>query len=253
MSFHNKVKKALRMFCIGIPIAVLSSVSSAEEVSFKFTGSLNTILDNSSFLHGEFAVGNSFEGVVTYDTNGEEGTTTLANPTTGIYWAVKRLRTSINGYEFDGIADLVPGFVQVWDDRVVGQNVVDSISFSSPLDYTPPIVGMGPGRVVGSISLSLFDYTHTASQLGKGIPSIFDFGDYGSSSFLAQQSNLDTKQAFTLFGKLTSMELVTEGTAAPIPEPSTYALMITGLVLLGRVVQRRKQKSEHLLKSALED
>lgn len=241
----RKAINAILVACVGVALATISVTASAVEVSFKFTGSLTSVTDNFGFLSGEFAAGNSFEGVVTYDTNGTEGSTTINDPTTGIYRAVKRLRTSINGYEFDGVATSLLGSVQVWDDRVVGPNVVDSISFTSPLDYTPPIGGMGPGTVVGGVFLYLFDSSHTASQFGKAIPNSFSFADYGSTSFSALQLNVDTNQAFHLNGRLTSMELVTEATPAPIPEPSSYALMIVGLGFVLGTVRRRKQKAEN--------
>jgi len=202
-------------------------------VTLEFSGVLTSITDQYGFLNGQFAPGSAVSGTITYDTAVPEDSTTIGDPTVGIYSAVTSLQASVNGISFAGSPGSLPGYVQVWDDRIVGPSTVDAVTFSSPLDYSPPIAGMGAGTVVGAVNVNLFDFTHTASQEGKTMPTTVDLSKYGSTTFEALQVNVDTNESFHLDGVITSL--------TPVPEPSALALFFIGVLILAVQIGPRRR------------
>jgi hypothetical protein len=203
--------------------------SHAATISYAFTGVLDRITDDFNILTGQFSVGDTFQGSFSYITNAPEASNTVNDPTLAIYSVVTECRVNINGYVFEG--DASPGFLQIWDDRASGSNIVDTISASSPLDFTPPIPGMGPGQIVASSKINLFDYTNTALssiQVPTGVINLSDFDYHG---FSALQLNTDTDEVFHLNGVITSLE--------PVPIPATAWLFGSGL--LGLISMARKK------------
>lgn len=218
---------ALRLALLLPSLAAAPCMAYASLITYQFNGTLNTVTDSHGLLHGEFQPGNSFSGTLAYRTDVAEGPTTLSDPTVAIYAAVVAFRVSVNGFVFEGSSASLPGYLQVWDDRAVGSSTVDALTFSSPLDYTPPIGAMGPGTVVGSANLNLFDFTHSASRNGTNVPTEFDLSQYGSSLFSALQLNVDNDLAFHLNGRITSFSSV-----STVPEPTSLLLVSVGAVFL---------------------
>lgn len=201
-------------------LASAPSLATAAELSFQFSGRLTSITDQYGILNGQFALGNTIGGTLVYETSVTEAPSTLADPTIAAYIAVKQFTVTINGITFDGDRNSLPGILQVWDDAIIGTYNVDTLAFSSPLDYTPPIPGMGAGTVVSQSNLSLFDFTGSASSDGTSIPYTIDISKYESRSISIIQLNVDTNQAFHLIGSLTSV--------SPIPEVNTIFLFPLG-------------------------
>lgn len=226
----------MHTFIFALVLALASSLASANEVSIQFTGSLTQIDDQYGLLSGQFATGNLFEGNLTYNTSVPEGITTILEPTFGIYSAITHFRTSINGFVFEESPQSLLGTLQVWDDRIVNPSVVDAVTFTSGLDYTPPITGMGLGTVVGNTNLYLFDFTHVASQNGKTLPASVNFDDYGTKRFSIIQLNTDTNQSFVLNGVINTIKAV--------PEPSPILLLFMGLLLACKI-QLKNQRGQN--------
>jgi len=211
-------------------------VANAGLISYEFTGELSTITDEHNHLTNQFEIGNSFFGSFSYLTEVVEGSPTASDPTTAIYSAVLDFEVNINGYIFNGNSlESLPGYLQIWNDRVIGSSVVDAFSAASPLDYTPPISGMGDGTVVTQSTLNLFDFTHSASILGTNIPNTVNFTSYASRSFSVVQLNTTTDEAFHLNGVITSLNAVS------VPEPSTLAIFALGI--MGLASRRFKKVS----------
>ena len=223
----------MRILLSTLLLTLTPCLAGATELSFRFAGSLTSITDQYGFLSDQFSVGNPINGIITYQTNTPEGITSQGDPTFGIYSAINYFYVSINGFVFEGSPTSLPGYLQVWDDYLVNPSVVDAVTFSSPLDYSPPIAGMGPGTVVGGVDVYLFDFMHTASQNGKVIPSIITYENYNARLFSALQLNVDTQQAFFLNGKI--------DTITPVPEPSTAFLLLLGIPILVWSRSHRKE------------
>jgi len=203
---------------------IVATASNAAQITYSFSGVLDRVQDDYGFINGEFSVGNTFNGFFTYQTGAPEASTTIGDPTTAIYSSIIHFNVNVNGYLIEGSPSSLPGYLNIWDDRVVGSSVVDAFTVSSPLDYSPPISGMGPGTVVAGANVNLFDFTHTASQFGTIIPTSISLIDYGSPSFSALQLNTDTGESFHLNGTITSL------TAVPLP--ASFILFTSGLALL---------------------
>jgi hypothetical protein len=200
-------------------------VANASLISYEFTGELSTITDEYNHLTNQFEIGNTFFGSFSYLTEEAEAPSTASDPTTAIYSAVLDFKVNINGYTFNGNSlESLPGYLQIWDDRVISSSVVDAFSVSSPLDYTPPITGMGDGVVVAQSTLNLFDFTHSTSILGTNIPNTVNFTSYASRSISVVQLNATTNEAFHLNGVVTSLSAVS------VPEPSTLAIFALGMI-----------------------
>lgn len=209
---------------IAIFLISFSLTARAAQITYSFSGILNRIQDDYGFLNGEFSVGDAFRGSFTYLTNVPEGITTIEDHTTAIYSSIIDFNVNINGYEIDASPSGLAGYLQVWDDRVVGSSVVDAFTVSSPLDYTPPISSMGTGTVVAAANVNLFDFTHTASLLGTHIPTSVNLSDYDSLSFSALQLNTGTKESFYLNGTVANLSAV--------PNPASIYLFLSGLSLI---------------------
>ncbi len=214
----------LRTLLPVLALASFQNFASAAELQFQFSGTLTSITDEHGFLNGQFSLGNAMSGILVYETNVNEGSTTLDDPTTAVYAAIKRFDVTVNGVTFEGDASTPPGILQVWDDRIVATSIVDALGFSSQLDYTPPIQGMGVGTVVSQANLNLFDFTHSASLNGTLIPTTIDISRYANQSLSIIQLNVDTNQAFHLVGSLNSVSAV--------PENSTAILFSLGSIFL---------------------
>ena len=65
-----------------------SSITHAAQITYSFSGVLDRIQDDFSFLNGEFSIGDSFNGLFTYLTGVPELSTTIGDPTTAIYSSI---------------------------------------------------------------------------------------------------------------------------------------------------------------------
>lgn len=194
-------------------------------ITYNFTGYLDHIADNYNLLNNQFSTGNYFSGSFSYLIDVPEETTTVGDLTTAIYSAITNFEVSINGYLFNSSPNSLPGYLQIWDNRVVGPSIVDAFSATSPLDFSPPIP-IGSGKIVGSAAIYLFDFNYIASNLGTKIPKEVNLSAFNSTSFSALQLNLDTGESFHLNGKI---ETLTPNTS-PVPEPGSAMLLAIGLI-----------------------
>ena len=223
----------MRKLLTTLTLLLAPTFSGAADLSYQFTGLLTSVTDQYGFLSGQFSPGNLISGIVTYESTTTEGVTSLGDPTFGIYAAIRHFRVSVNGYIIEGSPTSLPGYLQVWDDRVIGSSLVDAVTFGSPLDYTPPISGMGSGTVVASAQVNLFDFNHSASHNGKTLPTVIDYADYASRSFSALQLNINTNQVFHLNGSILTL--------TPVPEPDVQLLMALGLLFITCLHSKRKE------------
>jgi hypothetical protein len=227
---RREMKQVLATLAMVVFLVVsLTCVSEASLVSYSFKGKLDSVTDSYNLLSGQFAAGNTFSGVFVYDTSFPESSTTQSDPTTAIYSAVKSFSVNINGYEIkrDGILN---GYVQVWNNAIVGPRIVDAFTVDAGLDYTPPIT-IG-SRTVAGADVMLFDNTHTASKNGKLMPTTVSLNDYATRSFSAIELDLNTNKAFYLNGTITDL--------LPTPTPIPAAAWLFGSGLAGLIGLRRK-------------
>ena len=60
------------------------------------------------------------------------------------------------------------------------------------------------------------------------------------TSYMADINAMNSNKGFCCDRGTAVLDIATAGSAAPIPEPETYALVLAGLGVLGAVAHRRK-------------
>jgi len=196
-------------------------------IQYSFQGELERITDDFNYINDEFTAGTEFSGIFSYSTEAVQELSYIGDDSIGLYSAIINLEVKIGGYTLHGdSSNSAPGYLQVWDNRIVGNNTVDAFTVASPLDFKPLISGMEPGNIITQANLNFFDYSSTASLDGIAIPSAVNISGFSVASFSAIQLNTTTQEVFHLNGKITSL------TRVKVPEPSTIAIFAIGFIVL---------------------
>lgn len=140
------------------------------------------------------------------------------------------LTTSVTRY------DTTPSFFSVTSNdnytiHFFGSSVYAAIpSFSTSNNYT------------GTASGDTFGFAISGNQLRIYLPITYQFGQSIASSVLFSYSGMTLSESFK-FGNVVTLDgnpLITYIDASAIPEPSTYGLVLGGLVLAGAAIRRRR-------------
>jgi hypothetical protein len=107
--------------------------------------------------------------------------------------------------------------------------------------FDPGVFGIGLLYGPGSSSpLDAFAITDSSSS-----PAVFSLATPGDYSFFFDAINTD---AATNDGLAADVNVLTPVTIVPVPEPSSYALLAAGLLLLAIAKQRARSKGARLIK-----
>lgn len=188
-------------------------------------------------------IGDAFTAVVSFDTSKATLTSLFdADPTINIYYlADTRVTVKVGSYAsvFSPPTYVGNSSIQIWNDRpVVG--LTDSQSFSF---YDYPTAGPYPFDLPGprkqqSLSVDLFDFTHTArsNDLISQIAPVSAFGSKLLSYSFNSYNAAGGDQRFNLV----DMSDVSISLTSAVPESETWMLLITGFALIGSVSRFRR-------------
>ncbi len=234
MSFDFSLVRLSKLILVVFSLNIGTSLAGI--IQYSFQGELERITDDFNFIDDEFTVGTEFYGIFSYSTEAVEESSYINDDSIGIYSTIIHLEVIIGGYTLHGdSSNSSLGYLQIWDNRIVGSSTVDAFTVASPLDFKPLISGMGPGNVITQANINFFDFSSTASLDGIVIPSVINISDFNVASFSAIQLNTTTQEVFHLNGKITSLTLT------KVPEPSTFILL--SLALLGFSVSKKSNPS----------
>jgi hypothetical protein len=213
-------------------VAALPVTSNAAPVTIAFTAQVNWMEDRAGILAGRIGVGDAVTGWYTYDSDQPDDD---PRPSVAEYWydsAPYGISLSINGYNFRTDWSDVEFIVSVGDMPrndsyavISHRNVFDISAATSD----PPI-----GEF---IELLLHDFTGTAhADATLPTPPLLD--RYPAPWRQVVLHSLTGTDDFVVYAELTSMTLVTD--PAPVPEPTTLALLLTGLA--GSAIRSRRRR-----------
>jgi hypothetical protein len=214
------MKTSLLMMTIAAGIFGCSAVASAETVTATFTGTVNFVFDPDGGLPPA-SEGDAF--VATYVFNLANATNTTIDPTTGgessgPYGSFVTATVSVNG-----TAGALPAFTT---GELTGETQV--FDTGSVIDA---VVSGAPGAHLDS-NITGTDFAWNLSSPGHG----FSYDPTDTDDALIQLSDAS--------GDLVESDIssvaITVSTTPPVPEPSTWAMMLLGFAGLGFAGYRRR-------------
>jgi len=119
-------------------------------------------------------------------------------------------------------------------------------NFSDDFKFT---VGTQPGVLGGIVGLDLLGDLTVQHRFGMGTLPIWGAwstsalvpsDDVGAFSYSKTISGLSAGQTYWFGVKGTATQAAYSVTLAPVPEPETYALLLSGLALMSTIARRRK-------------
>jgi len=244
----------MNKYKLAILFAMLFSfnATAASVTTFMFTGVVNSITDKSSVLNGEVSVGTAFTGYFTYryDPSIPEASSFSGDPTVAFYPVITDTRLDIGGLSIESTVSSgnTTQKVQIWDNKNSGWPHMDAFSVSSGLDYTPPF-NLGSGKVTASYTASFWDTSGTliSSDILPSPEQIvmsnfdrnsFSFIGLNHDQYWAYQDGLATSYtSLHINGNILTVQAIQ---TVPVPEASTYAMMLAGLGLVATAVRRRR-------------
>ena len=226
----NNSSKISKIFNgIGISLVALGIASSskveAASITYKFTGSVNSVTNTTGFLNNSISTGTPFTASFSFDSDSVDNSETESN--FGSYNGLS-VKADVGNFSFESNSqrfDLV-------------EILVDSSAESNGYLYT----AFNAENEI-SLDLSLFDSKGTAitSKLLPGQPPLLSsFTNNFFTIFSSEPSN----DIFDISGSITSITSVfneSENTPQPVPEPST-GLGIMALLVIGAGLKLQGKK-----------
>ena len=215
----------------------LSGPVSASPITFAFTGNVNSV---SAPLSGTFNTSQTLSGFYTFESTTPD--TVPLDATLGFYTgALTALSFTVGSYTGTG-PTLSGSAIAVENDRVMVFQPIPRDSYTAGAEFVgQDIAGLSPLFV---IVVGLVDPTGTAlnsDSLPTTPPNLSAFTQ-GSGFVLIFGIPAFPENEEQVVGTLTSLTLVTEPPGGtPIPEPSTWLLLSSGLAGIALWRQRHRQ------------
>lgn len=235
MEISAKAVRSTLFVVVSIALLVSSS-SYATLVNFEFSGTVTESQDNFNLLSGGFRVGDSFTGTVSYDTE-----QSLPPASQGVYYFFSSAQITVNSSGHTIFGTTHPSSPSCWPSPVnciepFNVSVTDNgLAEGDRLAYSAAFVTYDgqslPGNPTHSnIQLALHDtLTQTAInslELPALVPELSLFNNHDLHMF-ADGPNLLDPSLYSFWGNITAISPVTV-----VPEPGTFVLLGTGLVIL---------------------
>lgn len=242
-----------RAFSIGIAAYCMAAATTAQAAQYRLTATGIVSRFDSRYAGTEvptpptlIGLGDVFTATVLFDTSNATLTSLFdPDPTVNIYYlsdttvnvSIGNYRSTFSPTTYSGDSSL-----QLWNDHVVTNTPVDNQSFSF---YDYPSEGPYPFDLPGprkqeSLSVNLFDFTATA-RTNDLISQIAPVSAFGSRLLSYSFNSYDTNGDDQRFNLVTMSNVVISLESA-VPEPASWALMISGIALVGGTARRRHTK-----------
>ena len=246
------MKRTILSMAFALALCAGSSTANAASITVfttDFNGALPTeISPGTATLTGvqNYAglgpVGNQFGGNFLRSATGNVVTLNLNSLPTHDTISLAFLFAAIDSLDGTGFFPAGDFFKIVFDGATLFSESFANATASQVQSYVPPAGVELARRVDLGFSGPGSFYTDSAYNLGAD-PLFANFAHTGSTAkidfFIFGPGNQDLADESWAMDNL-SVSVTTKG-VAPVPEPSTYALMLTGLAALGFVLRRRKQ------------
>lgn len=208
-----------------------------------------TVTTQTPLTSSYFSVGDTLSVTYAFDTNRAQLTSLFdADPTTNIYYLPGSTATvNVGAYS----STLTPrsdfsSSVQLWNDRIITNSPVDSQSFEiSNFNNTPfyPFAFDKSAITNEIVSLGSYDFTAMARQsdlLSQLVGSSSQFSSNSLTySFAAGPSNFNDTDPLIIGVVVTNNVSWTLTAVNAVPEPATWMLMFTGMMMTGYALRRR--------------
>ena len=231
---NNKFSAAFKAGCVGafVMLTIASGRNAwADTFQFSFTGAVTSVNDPNGYVSGVFHQGELVSGYVTYLSSASNQPPFVDSSTIGYYFAVESMTVQIGSSIWDYASSVQPGYMQVWNDLLVGSTVEDAAIFGSGFVGPIPVANTGMLNPSALATLSLVSPNISALST-TAIPSVQSLhGLIGPNSFLTVQQD-DSRETLTNPMNFSVQSSVTAITQVPAPA-SGWLLAMTLASMIG--------------------
>ena len=114
---------------------------------------------------------------------------------------------------------------------------------------------IGNATDAAAFQLALWDLAKDDGTLSSGSVRITDLTNSNNSTVVSRASSMITaaksgagsaQYSFSLYTSASKQDFVVASSVTPVPEPQTYAMLLSGICLLGFTARRRLQKAKQI-------